>query len=192
MKLQPVFKVVKSFRGIILSPLLRYLWHRCCGDPAHVTNSEQPEFASEMGRGLKEQTVNLRNMIFMRKLRGLSVMNTVEALGIVPDADGHVLEIERVLALWGGDPVHPSQVAYRLLAGKIVEKVEDALSSQPDNEQQGSAASSQRKQDPREACVSGSQPVAKRVKPSGAGPPAEFLVPAGSAAFGVGSTRGVG
>jgi hypothetical protein len=76
MKLQPVFKAVKSFRGIILSPLPRYLWHRCCGDPAHVTNSEQPEFTSEIARGLKELTVNLRNMIFMRKLRGLSVMNT--------------------------------------------------------------------------------------------------------------------
>jgi hypothetical protein len=83
-----------------------------------------------MGRGLKELTTNLRNMIFMRKLRGLTVMNTVEALGIVPDEDGNVLEIERVLALWGvGDPVHPSQAAYRLLSGKIVEKVHAVLQS---------------------------------------------------------------
>jgi hypothetical protein len=102
MNLQPVFKAMKNFRGLILSLLPRYLWHRCCGDPTHITNSEQPEFASEMGRGLKELTANLCNMIFMRKLRGLSVMNTVEALGIVPDADGHVLEIERVLALGEG------------------------------------------------------------------------------------------
>jgi hypothetical protein len=94
MNLQPVFKAMKNFRGLILSLLPRYLWHRCCGDPTHITNSKQQEFASEMGRGLKELTTNLRNMIFMRKLRGLSVMNTVEALGIVPDADGHVLEIE--------------------------------------------------------------------------------------------------
>jgi hypothetical protein len=129
MNLQPVFKAVKNFSCLILSPLPRYLWHRCCDDPAHITNSEQPEFASEMGRGLKELTTNLRNMIFIRKLRGLTVMNTVEALGIVPDADGHVLEIERVLALWGGDPVHPSQAAYRLLAGKIVEKVHATLQS---------------------------------------------------------------
>jgi hypothetical protein len=37
-----------------------------------------------MGRGLRELTVNLRNMIFLRKLKGVSILNTVESLGIVP------------------------------------------------------------------------------------------------------------
>jgi hypothetical protein len=102
MIMQPVFKVLKNFSAIILSPLPRYLWHRCCGDPTHISNSEQPDFTSEMGRGLKDLTTNLSNMIFMRKSHGLTVMNTVEALGIVPDEHGNVLKIERVLAFWGG------------------------------------------------------------------------------------------
>ncbi len=115
-----------------------------------------------MGRGLKDLTTNLRNMIFMRKLRGVTFMNTVEALGIVPDEHGNVLEIERVLALWGGDPVHPSQAAYRLLAGKIADKIHGIF--QASTERQGTQAPVKRKQDPREAWVSGSQPVAKRVE----------------------------
>jgi hypothetical protein len=34
-------------------------------------------------------------------------MNSVEALGIVPDEHGNVMEIERVIALWGGGPRSP-------------------------------------------------------------------------------------
>ncbi len=91
----------------MLSPLPRYLWHCCCNDPTHIVNSEQTDFASDMGRGLKDLMTNLRNMIFMRKLRGVTVMNSVEALGIVPDEHGNVLDIERVIALWGGGPGPP-------------------------------------------------------------------------------------
>jgi hypothetical protein len=96
MKMVPIFKAVKGFRGIMLSPMSRYLWHRCCDDPAHITNSELPSSASDMGRGLKDLTINLRNMVFMRKLRGFTVMNMVEPLGIVPDAEGHAMDIERL------------------------------------------------------------------------------------------------
>jgi hypothetical protein len=162
MKMQPIFKIVKNFNVVLLSPLPRYLWHRCCGDPTHIANSEHANFASDMGKGLKDLTTNLRNMIFMRKLRGVTVMNTVEALGIVPDEHGNVMDIERVIALWGGDPVHPSPAAYRLLSGKIVEKIHEIFEKH--SERQETQAPAKRKHDPREAWVSGSQPVAKRVE----------------------------
>ncbi len=35
-----------------------------------------------MVQRLHELTVNLRKMIFMRKMKGVGVLNTVEALGI--------------------------------------------------------------------------------------------------------------
>ncbi len=53
--------------------------------------------------GVKELTLYLRNMIFMCKLKGVSVLNTVEALRIVPGDSGDLLEVDRVLALWGSD-----------------------------------------------------------------------------------------
>ncbi len=71
--LQPIFKVVRAFKVIVLTPLPRYLWNRCCGDPSHITNSERVGFASDMGNSLRELTVNLQNMVFMRKLKGVSV-----------------------------------------------------------------------------------------------------------------------
>jgi hypothetical protein len=92
------------------------------------------------------------------------IINSVEALGIVPDEHGNVMEIERVIALWGGDPVHPSPAAYRLLAGKVIEKVHTIL--EKSTERQETQAPIKRKQDPREAWVSGSQPVAKRFETS--------------------------
>jgi hypothetical protein len=119
-----------------------------------------------MGQGLKDLTVNLRNMVFMRKIRGVSVMNTVEALGIVPDSEGHSLDIERVLAIWGSDPVHPSPAAYRILAGKIAEKIERVLSDPLGKDRPGIPAVPKRKLDPRNAWVSGSQPIAKRAEPT--------------------------
>jgi hypothetical protein len=167
MKMQPVFKIVKNFSVVVLSPLPRYLWHCCCNDPTHIVNSEQTDFASDMGRGLKDLTANLRNMIFMRKLHGVTVMNTVEALGIVPDEHRNVMDIERVIALWGGDPVHPSPAAYRLLSGKIVEKIHGIF--EKSTERQETQAPVKRKQDPREAWASGSQPVAKRFENSHVG-----------------------
>jgi hypothetical protein len=165
MLMQPIFKAIKGFRAIILSPLPRYIWHRCCENTSHITNSESPNFASDMGQGLKDITTNLRNMIFMRKIRGASVMNTVEALGIVPNSEGHSLDIERVLAIWGTDPVHPSPAAYRILAGKISEKIEQVLSEPYGEDRPGVSGTAKRKQDPRDAWVSGSQPIAKRAEP---------------------------
>jgi hypothetical protein len=101
----------------------------------------------------------------MRKIRGASVMNTVEALGIVPNSEGHSLDIERVLAIWGTDPVHPSPAAYRILAGKISEKIEQVLSEPYGEDRPGVSGTAKRKQDPRDAWVSGSQPIAKRAEP---------------------------
>ncbi len=169
MKMLPVFKAKKGFWGVILSPLPRYLWHRCCEDSSHIINSEQPSFPSDMGRSLRDLTVNPRNMIFMHKLRGVTVMNTVESLGIVPDADEHAMDIERVLALWGRDPVHPSPTAYRILAEQIVEKVEQILAEPAGLDRQTTPASSKWGPDPRDSRVARSQSMAKRAEPAHSG-----------------------
>jgi hypothetical protein len=101
MAMQPIFRAIKGFK-LVLTPLPRYLWNRCCDDPTHITNSERENFASDMGRSLRDLTVNLRNMIFMRKLRGVSVLNTIEALGIVTNGNDAELGLDRIIAIWGG------------------------------------------------------------------------------------------
>ncbi len=58
MKMQPIFKAIKGFRGIVLSPLPRCLLSRCCSIPVHITNSKRSTYAGDMGTGLRELTVN--------------------------------------------------------------------------------------------------------------------------------------
>jgi hypothetical protein len=164
MALQPIFKALKGYKCLVLTPLPRYLWNRCCSNPAHIINSERSSFASEMGRGLRDLTVNIRNMIFMRKLKGVSVLNTVEALGIIPGQSGDAMEIDKILALWGPDPVHPTPATYRILAKKNVEKVETLLLEPTDRDLSGVQPPHKRKPDQRDSWVEGTQAVAKRVE----------------------------
>ncbi len=49
MMMQPIFKACKDHKVIVVSPLPRYVWARCCSDPEHIVNSERPTFASDMG-----------------------------------------------------------------------------------------------------------------------------------------------
>jgi hypothetical protein len=58
-----------------------------------------------MGTNLRELTGNLRNMIFMHKLKGIAVLNTVEALSNIPDTGRSALEVDWLYG--GSDPVHP-------------------------------------------------------------------------------------
>jgi hypothetical protein len=83
-----------------------------------------------MGQGLRELTVNLRNMIFMQRIKGVSVLNAIEALGIVPGNGGEAMKIDQILVLWGTDLVHPTPATYNRLANKISDKVEALLSMQ--------------------------------------------------------------
>jgi hypothetical protein len=70
-------KAVRGFKAIVLTALPRYLRKRCCSDPTHSTNSERESFVSELGCGLRELAVSLRNM---GMFRGVSVLKTVEDL----------------------------------------------------------------------------------------------------------------
>jgi hypothetical protein len=119
-------------------------------------------FAREMGSRIRDLQIQLRNMIFMRKLKGVSVLNTVEALGIAQSQTSEATDLDRILALWGPDPVHPTAAAYRVLSDKIADKVESMLSETPNAAAQESNSHAKRKADHRDSWVSGSQAFAKR------------------------------
>jgi hypothetical protein len=148
---QPLFKTVKNFKVIVLTPLPRYLWHRCCDNPAHLTNPEDENFAREMGSCIRDLQIQLRNMIFMRKLKGVSVLNAVEALGIAQSHTSEATNLDRILALWGPDPVHLTAAAYQVLSDKIVEKVDTLLSETPTGTAQESNTFAKQKADHRDA-----------------------------------------
>jgi hypothetical protein len=74
-----------------------------------------------MGTALHELNKSIKNMIFMRKMKGITVQSSQEALGIVPAVgdDDTAGDEGQIIALWGSNPVHPTSAAYRELAAKI-------------------------------------------------------------------------
>jgi hypothetical protein len=159
--IQPILRVSRNFQCIMLTPLPRYLWTRCCSDPNHITNSEAPGFAAEMGKSLHELNKSLKNMIFMRKLKNISLLNSLEALGIVPPSNSPDDDEGRIIALWGPDPIHPTSAAYRELATKVASKATDLLNAQSCDLPGGNGV--KRKPEPRDPWITGSQSVAKRL-----------------------------
>jgi hypothetical protein len=89
--IQPILRAIRNFQSILLTPLPRYLWTRCCNNPTHITNSEDPGYAAEMGKNLHELNKSLKNMIFMRKLKNITLLNSLEALGIVSTNDSSTM-----------------------------------------------------------------------------------------------------
>jgi hypothetical protein len=81
-------------------------------------NSEELGYAARMDRSLHELNKSLKNMIFMCKLKDITLLNSLEALGIIATADSCISDDDKgqVIALWGADPVHPTSAAYRELA----------------------------------------------------------------------------
>ncbi len=73
----------------------------------------------------------------------------------------HTEDEERVIALWGPDPVHPTSSAYRELAAKIAEKASEILAENSAKEVQ--SASTKRKAEPRDPWIERSQAIAKRL-----------------------------
>jgi hypothetical protein len=73
------------------------------GPGAAMTLNTLSILASDMGRGLRDLTINLRNMLFMRKLKNVTIMNSTEALGIIPSDHGSDEGLDRIIALWGSD-----------------------------------------------------------------------------------------
>jgi hypothetical protein len=102
-------------------------------------------------------------MLFMRKLKNVFIVNFTEALGIIPSEQGSEEGLDRIIALWGSDPVHPTREAYQRLASKIAARASEIL-AEPDTPTH--PVYKKRKPDHRDQWVTGSQAVAPRLNPT--------------------------
>jgi hypothetical protein len=114
-----------------------------------------------MGKSLHDLNKSLKNMIFMRKLKNISLLNSLEALGIVTTSNSPDDDEGRIIAMWGSDPIHPTSAAYRELATKVASKATDLLNAQSCDLPGGSDG--KRKPEQRDPWITGSQSVAKRL-----------------------------
>ena len=95
---------------MIIGPMPRYAVAKCCEDPSHITNFNDDAYSTEMAARMNEIAKNIKNLIFTRRLKGVKLVNPIALMGNTG---------EEALALWGQDPVHPSELAYQKMAREV-------------------------------------------------------------------------
>jgi hypothetical protein len=116
----PVIRALGNARKVFLTPLARYWVGPCCGDPAHITNYHTVGYLPKLGKAVYALRDHVRDFLFIKKTPCFRVLcpNRMMGMGqrrIEPSDD----EASRTAALWGPDPVHPTAVAYRVMADAI-------------------------------------------------------------------------
>jgi len=119
----PVFRAAKNVPTIVLGPTARYVIGPCCGNPDHVSNINEEQFTSRISASVRDLGRYLRQLVWHRRWRNVTVVNTVELMGIGGSLslDEVNLRLADMLDLWGEeDPVHPTKQAYDNLATALL------------------------------------------------------------------------
>jgi len=156
-EIMPLIRAAKGKHIIIMTPLPRYVFSKCCLSSVHVTNFGRVDYMEELLGSLRDIHGWINSSVFMRRLKNIKIFNSTSALGF---QDPLVSEAQ-LLDLWGNDPVHLSQEAYYQLAGKLYKMADDVIAA--GSQKDGQVVSTKGKRPlERESWIAGSEPVAKR------------------------------
>jgi hypothetical protein len=112
-------------------------------------------------------------MALMHKLKVVSVLNTVEAVGIGPGENVDSLDVDNILEIWGNDSIYPKPEPYKILPTKMAERAASILEAASVSVATSGSSRSElrrlnrkRKADQQDHWVTGSTAVAARAAPS--------------------------
>ena len=113
----PILRTARGANVILVGPLPRYAVDRCCTDTSHITNFGDSDYLAQMAEKLKNLAKNIKNLTFMRRLKGVRIVNPISMMGLAsnPPKTGEELKV-----IWGPDPVHPYPTAYKTMADSII------------------------------------------------------------------------
>ena len=113
----PILRTARGANIIIVGPLPRYAVDKCCADSSHITNFGDTDYLPLMAEKLKNLAKNVKNLVFMRRMKGVRIVNPMTLMGLAgnPPKTG-----EELREAWGPDPVHPSPTAYKTMAEAII------------------------------------------------------------------------
>jgi hypothetical protein len=114
-----VIKEAGDITVFLTVPLPRYLLEKCCTDPSHISNKYEADYESSMRAALADIADWMKSMCEMRRFKNVVIYNPMEPLGLLDDE----ADEEQILQLWGTDPVHPTEAAYRAIGNHLSEAI---------------------------------------------------------------------
>jgi hypothetical protein len=138
-QLTSLIKTLTGIRKIFLTPLARYWLKPCCSDEVHHVNFHASGYLPALGSNIFRLRDYIRDALFTKRTSNYRVLCPNRMLGIgahLSDEDA-----QRIGGLWGPDPVHPSQEAYKVLATSIEDDLScnEARYTKPPKEALGNA-----------------------------------------------------
>ncbi len=112
----PLLLSAAKFKIILLSPLPRYLNGGCCDNLMHCTNMRDEGYAVQQLRDLERTRQSLRDCVFRCKNKAVKILDPVKLFG----GERELSDVAAALkAIWGDDPVHPTQGVYQRVAEEM-------------------------------------------------------------------------
>jgi hypothetical protein len=103
--LRPLLELVGKKRGIVISPLPRYVVTGCCSNPEHCSNRRLLDYEQQQQQSLDIIKRSIKDYLFCHGLRFIRVLD--------PLVDIRGMEASKV---WGEDPIHPLPVVHGKIA----------------------------------------------------------------------------
>jgi hypothetical protein len=125
----PMGDAIGNAGTVLISPVPRYVYNRCCGNVTHVENLTDPDYDEEIGMGLEGIKRLIRNwateFLLNFALIDPTMLNDACDLGIKTRVTNNGS------CPWDDeDPVHLTSEGYRDLAGHIKEHVSSEFASE--------------------------------------------------------------
>ena len=117
----PILRAARGSRVILLGPLPRYVVGPCCNSPEHITNFSSEEYVKFIRNSLKDVGIQLKNLLQTRRIKCAKLVNPAVLMGLLTTPRASP---ERMLELWGPDPVHASKEGYKNLATCLMEEAQ--------------------------------------------------------------------
>jgi hypothetical protein len=115
--LGPLFDAIDTRRGLIITPMARYIAEICWSDTTHRSS---PTYKTDMMTGLTKLSRCLKDFLFNTGRRNFKTLDPAVDMRNLQDSE-----------IWAGNPVHPRQEIYQKIAEGVV-RVSDILEAKAD------------------------------------------------------------
>jgi hypothetical protein len=112
-----LIKALAGTRKIFLKLLARYWLKLCCQEDSHHVNFKASGYIPALRSNIFRLRDYIRDALFTKRTSNYRVLCSNRMLGIgahLRDEDAR-----KISGLWGPDPVHPSEDAYKVLGASI-------------------------------------------------------------------------